>query len=108
MLYVFVSRYYKRVYVALQVLVFLFLFLFLPRPLPFSPFPSLSAFLEMSAHTRNSPSSTQSTVGKHYRVGEKIREGSHGVVFEGPSPLSPTSTPRILPDLAPYPRRQPA
>jgi len=62
----------------------------------------------MSVHTRSSPSLTQSTVGNHYRVGEKISEGPFGVVFEGPSPLSPTSTPRILPDLAPYPRRQPA
>jgi casein kinase 1 len=45
----------------------------------------------MSAQTRSSPSSTQSilTVGNHYRVGKKIGEGSFGVVFDGPSLLSP-------------------
>jgi len=40
-------------------------------------------------------------------MGKKIGEGSFGVVFEGPPP-PPMSTPRILPDVAPYPRRQPA
>jgi len=62
----------------------------------------------MSAHTHGSSGSTQNIVGVHYRVGKKIGEGSFGVIFEGLSPLSPTSTPRVLPDLAPYPRRQPA
>jgi casein kinase 1 len=40
----------------------------------------------MSAHTHDSPSSTQNIVGIHYRVGKKIGEGSFGVIFEGPSP----------------------
>ena len=91
------------------------IFLFLRRPLPFSPFPfpslpshSLSVCLKMSAHTHGSSSSTQNIVGVHYRVGKKIGEGSFGVIFEGPFPLSPTSTPRVPPDLTRYPRREPA
>jgi hypothetical protein len=63
----------------------------------------------MSADTNGNSSSTQSTViGGHYGVRKKIGEGSFGIVFEDPSPLSPTSMYKILPDLAPYPRRQPA
>jgi hypothetical protein len=53
----------------------------------FFPFPlsRLSVCLKMSAHTHDSPSSTQNIVGVHYRVGKKIGEGSFGVIFEGPS-----------------------
>jgi hypothetical protein len=62
----------------------------------------------MSAHTPSGPSLTQSIVGNHYRVGKKIDEGFFGVVFDGPSPFPPKSTPRILPDLEPHSRRQSA
>ena len=47
----------------------------------------------MSTHTAHS-SSTSNLVGVHYRVGNKIGEGSFGVIFEGEamSVLCPLST----------------
>ena len=56
-----------------------------PVVFPF-PLSCLSVCLKMSAHTHDSPSSTQNIVGIHYRVGKKIGEGSFVVIFEGPSP----------------------
>ena len=80
----------------------------IPFPLLSLHFLSLFVFLRMSVNTHDNSSSTQSIVGAHYRVGKKIGEGCFGVIFEGPSPHSPTSTPRILPNLAPYRRSKPA
>ena len=41
-------------------------------------------------------------------MGKKIGKSSFGVFFEGPSPPSLYQTPRVLPNLAPYPGYQPA
>ena len=49
----------------------------------------------MSAHTHGSSSSTQNIVGVHYRVGKKIGEGSFGIIFDGPSPLSLHQLPEL-------------
>ena len=57
------------------------------------PFPSLLWLpQDVRTHPRQ-PQFASNIIGIYYRVDKKIGEGAFGVIFEGPSPPSLTSTP---------------